>query len=236
MPIRNRRFLAHFALRSSEKYQTSDVRETKAGLAGEVADGERIAIAFVGEHELAFVIGAPQIIRSAGVGQRRALRLVAAFAAVVDQAMAIEHRVHGADRRNRDVAMEPPELLADLGCTPARSLTLELNDQLLDLERKLVSLPIRSSTAIGQSFKPAILVALEDLVAGLARNIKLAAQRRHFLAIEQTRYKAKPFVHFVTLLPRHFGLPKGLKCYLCVRNEVSPLSQEGQGALRASTA
>src|SRR6266542_1724521 len=31
MPIRNRRFLAHFALRSSEKYQTSDVRETKAG-------------------------------------------------------------------------------------------------------------------------------------------------------------------------------------------------------------
>src|SRR6266542_4021692 len=33
MPIRNRRFLAHFALRSSEKYQTSDVRETKAGSA-----------------------------------------------------------------------------------------------------------------------------------------------------------------------------------------------------------
>jgi hypothetical protein len=30
-PIRNRRFLSHLALRSSENYQNSDVRETGAG-------------------------------------------------------------------------------------------------------------------------------------------------------------------------------------------------------------
>ena len=57
---------------------------------GKVADGERIAIAFVSEHELAFVIGAPQIVGPNGLGQGRALRLVASFAAVADQAMAIE--------------------------------------------------------------------------------------------------------------------------------------------------
>ena len=35
--------------------------------AGEVADGERVAVAPIGEHELAFVVGAPQL-----VGQPRA--------------------------------------------------------------------------------------------------------------------------------------------------------------------
>ena len=87
---------------------------------GEVADGERIAIAAIGEHELAFVVGAPQIVGSQRPGQRCALSLVAALAATADQAMAIEHRVHGADGRGRDIAMQPPQLLADLRRTPAR--------------------------------------------------------------------------------------------------------------------
>src|SRR5579863_307009 len=39
----------------------------------EVCDGERITIAFVGEHELAFVVRAPQIIWFPGLGQRGTL-------------------------------------------------------------------------------------------------------------------------------------------------------------------
>jgi hypothetical protein len=114
--------------------------------------------------------------------------------------------------------MQSPQLLANLGRAPARSFALELHDQFLDLERQLIRLPVRSSTAIGQSLKPAVLVSLKDLVAGLARDIKLATQHSHFLAIEQTRYKSKPFVHFVTLLPRHFGPPQ--------RPEVLPMCPE----------
>ena len=30
--------------------------------AGEVADGERVTVAAIGEHELAFVVGAPQLV------------------------------------------------------------------------------------------------------------------------------------------------------------------------------
>jgi hypothetical protein len=41
--------------------------------------------------------------------------------------MAIEHCVDGADRRSLNIAMEPPQLLADLGRAPARSLPFELN-------------------------------------------------------------------------------------------------------------
>src|SRR5205085_7756198 len=195
--------------------------------AGKIADGERIAITAIGEHELAFVVGAPQLVGEPGLGERGALSLVTAFAATADQAMAIEHRVHGADGRGRDIAMQPPQLLANLRRTPAGSLALELHDQLLDLKGQLVGRAVGPATAIGESFEPAILVALEDLVAGLARDVELAAQRRHLLAVEQSRYESKPLIHLVTLLQGTLRSRKVQKCYLCVRNEVLPFSQEG---------
>jgi hypothetical protein len=104
--------------------------------------------------------------------------------------------------------MQPPELLADLRSAPVGSLPLELNDQFLDLKGQLVRLPVGPATAIGQSFEPTILVPLEDLVAGLAGDVELPTQRRHLLAIEQSRYESKPLIHLVTLLPRHFALPQ----------------------------
>src|SRR5207302_2348279 len=70
----------------------------------------------------------------------------------------------------------------------------------------------------GQSFEPAVLVALEDLVTGLARDIELAAQRRHLLALEQSGHESETFIHLVTLLPRHFALPQS--------PEVLPMSPE----------
>jgi hypothetical protein len=101
---------------------------------------------------------------------------------------------------------------------PQLGRPLELNDQPLDLKRQLVRMPVGPPTAIGQSFEPAILIALEDLVAGLARDIELAGQRRHLLAVEQSRYESEAFIHLVTLLPRHFALPR--------RPEVLPMCPE----------
>ena len=132
--------------------------------------------------------------------------------------MAIEHRVHRADRRQLDVAMQPPQLLADLRGAPARPFALQLHDQLLDLERQLIGLPVRPAAAIGQAVQPAVLVALEDLVAGLARDIELPAQRRHLLAVEQPGHEPETFIHLGTLLPRHFALPQ--------RPEVLPMCPE----------
>ena len=45
--------------------------------AREVGDGQRIAIALIGEHELTLVVGAPQIVRSGRHRQVRSLGLVA---------------------------------------------------------------------------------------------------------------------------------------------------------------
>ena len=115
--------------------------------------------------------------------------------------------MHGANGGRLDLTMQAPQLLADLRCTPAGMLTLELDDQLLDLEGQLVGLPVGPTTAIGQPFEAAV-VALEDLVAGLARDIELAAQRRHLLPVQQPGHKPQPFVHLATLLPGHFALPQ----------------------------
>jgi hypothetical protein len=70
------------------------------------------------------------------------------------------------------------------GAPQLRRSQVEPNDQMLDLEGQLDCLPVGPATAVGQSFEPAVLVALEDLVASLARDIELAAQRRHLLAVE----------------------------------------------------
>jgi len=98
--------------------------------------------------------------------------------------MSIEHGVHSADRWQLYIGVKPSQLLADLRCAPARAFLLQLHDELLHLEWKLVGLAVGSATPIGESFQPAALVAIKDLVAGLAGDIELAAQHRHLLPIE----------------------------------------------------
>jgi len=58
-----------------------------------------------------------------------------------------------------------------------------------DLERQLVGMSIGPAASILQAFQTAVLVAVEDLVAGHPGDAKLPAQRSHLLAIEQTGYK-----------------------------------------------
>jgi hypothetical protein len=88
--------------------------------------------------------------------------------------MAIEHRVHGADGRKAkvNVAVAAADLLADLRRPQARMLLAQPNNQLLDLEGQTVGVSIRTARWFGQSFDTAVLVAREDLVASLARDIE----------------------------------------------------------------
>ena len=45
----------------------------------------------------------------------------------------------------------------------------------------------------------------KDLLSRLARDMELAVQQRHLLALEQPSYETKPFVRLVSLLPGHFA-------------------------------
>src|SRR5205807_9213895 len=102
---------------------------------------------------------------------------------------------------------------------PAGRRVLEVDEVVRGLDGELADMAVGPSGAIRQALHPAILVAVEDLVAGLARDLELPAQHRHLLPIQTPSYEAKPFVHLVTLLPRHLRTLR--KC-----RKVSPMSPE----------
>ena len=71
-----------------------------------------------------------------------------------------------------------------------------------------------------------LLVAIEDLVAGLAGDAELAGEIGHGFALEQAGHEAQALFHHRTLLPGHLHLPpKSGKCYPCVRYDLSPMSR-----------
>src|SRR5207302_8788562 len=114
----------------------------------------------------------------------------------------------------------------DFARTPAGVLTLDVQDVVLDLERKLVGIAIRASASVREPLHAAFLITIEDLIAGLARDSKLPAKFRHRLAGWPASYKLQSFIHYRTLLPRHHSLPfagksvtyvSGTMCCLCLR-------------------
>src|ERR1700756_3055134 len=62
------------------------------------------------------------------------------------------------------------QALADFASAPAGMLTLHIQEVVLDLKGKLVSVTIGTSAAVREPVNAALLVAIEDLVAGFARN------------------------------------------------------------------
>ena len=162
----------------------------------------------VAEHELAFEVGAPQSIGSVGSGELGALGLVAPSFAAFNQAVAIEHGVDRARGWRLDHRQLPDQLVADLRCTPGRVLPLDREDRAFHLERELVGVPIGSATAVPKRVEAALLVAIENLVAGDSGNTELAAQARHLLPVEQPGHESEAFVHRFTLVPGHLGSPQ----------------------------
>src|SRR6202158_357109 len=121
----------------------------------------------------------------------------------------------GAFGRDLDLREPADQALTDLTSTPAGVLALHVQDIVLHLKGQLMGIAIRTSASVRQPLNSALLVAIEDLVAGLAGNAELPAEFRH---------KFKSFVHHRTLLPRHPLPPqKGKKCNLCIRYDLLPM-------------
>src|SRR5215475_5458718 len=101
------------------------------------------------------------------------------------QVVAIEDGVDRTNRRQVWAGELLPKLFTDFGRTPARILPLQPHDGRFNRRWQPIRLPVRSLAPIAKRLDTAVFVAVEDLVAGLARNPKLGAQRRHLLAFEQ---------------------------------------------------
>jgi len=77
--------------------------------------------------------------------------MVAVPSSTAYQPMAIEHGMHGADRRCLNVVMPPTQLLADLWRPPAWVLAPNAHDQRLDVNRQLVRRSVWAAAAVGQA-------------------------------------------------------------------------------------
>src|ERR1700719_2742976 len=139
--------------------------------------------------------------------------------------MAIEHSMDRAFGRQWDVGEAAQQPLADFASTPAGMFVLHIQNVILHLKGKLVSVAIGTPASVGQPLHPAFLITIEDLVAGLARNAELPAQIRHRLASQSPSHELNSFIHDRTLLPRHpLSSPtKRGKCNLCVRYDLLPM-------------
>src|SRR5215470_11446865 len=109
----------------------------------------------------------------------------------------------GAFGRDGNAGEPASQALADFARAPAGVLTLHIQDVVLDLKRKLVCVTIGTPASVREPVNAAVLVAIEDLVAGFARNPKLTAQFRHGFTREPPSHKLQSFIHHRTLLPRH---------------------------------
>src|SRR5262245_3615639 len=172
-----------------------------------VTDGERVTVLMVTEHELALVVGAPQAVGRIGAEQGCALRLAPCALPALDQSVAIEGSVDGADRRRRDHGIQVNKLVADLRRSPGGMLLFDPQDRALDLERKPVGLAVGRTAAIVEPMQATFSVALEDLVAGHPGDAELPTQRCHSLAFEEARDELQSLIHRFTLFPRHRGAP-----------------------------
>lgn len=148
-----------------------------------IGDGQRVAIIFVAQPELALVVGAPQVVGLLPRRQWRTLGTVAFAAAALDQTMPLEHGVNGAARGNPDLTGKAAQqAFADLACAPVRLLAFQSEDGGLDLLRQLVAIAPGPARTVRQGFQTRLFVAVKDLVAGFARDSELPAKLDHRLA------------------------------------------------------
>jgi hypothetical protein len=118
--------------------------------------------------------------------------------------MTIQDGVNRAACRNLHFARQPSEeALPDLAGAPIGFLVLGRYDGRFDLLGQLVGIAMGAPGTIREPLQPAFFIALEDLVAGLARDLKLAAQRGHALAVFEPNHESYTFVHNRTFLPWH---------------------------------
>ena len=150
-----------------------------------IGDGQGVTVLCVAELELALEISAPQGIGLASGGERRAHGLVAPRLGALHKSMAVEHGVDGAFGWNAHITSQAfDEDFSDFAGTPVGLLALDAHNQGFDLAGELIGIAPWPTGSIAQGLEAVLLIAIEDFVAGFARDAELEADVRHRLALE----------------------------------------------------
>src|ERR1700750_3006665 len=116
-------------------------------------------------------------------------------ATTLDKTVAIEQRVDGALGWDFYVGKSSGQALANFASTPAGVLAFQVQDVVLHLKRQLVGVVMRTSASVRQTLHAAVLIAIEDLVTGLAGNAKFLTELRHWLPRSARRHDTQSFIH-----------------------------------------
>jgi hypothetical protein len=81
-------------------------------------------------------------------------------------ALPLQHLVDGALGRHRNTREPAKQTLTDFANTPAGALTLDVQDVVFYLERKLVGIAIRATASVRQPMNAAFLVTIEEIFSG----------------------------------------------------------------------
>src|SRR5882724_10718041 len=124
-------------------------------------------------------------------------------ATALNQAVTIEQRMNGAFGRDGNTGKSANQAFANFSSTPAGVLALHIQDVVLDLERKLVGVAVRTAAPVSEPLHATFLIAVEDLVTALARNAELCAEFCFRRGGQPASHKLQPIIHRPTLLPRN---------------------------------
>src|SRR5512143_471443 len=118
--------------------------------------------------------------------------------------MTIQDRVNGAAGWHfHCVRQSSKEALPDLAGAPVGFLALGGDDGGFDLLGQSVGVTVGTPSTIGEPLQPTFLIAVDNLITGLARDSELPEQSGHALAILPPNHEAYTFVHNRTFLPWH---------------------------------
>src|SRR3979409_676446 len=166
-----------------------------------VCDGQRVAVPPVAELELAFEVGAPQVIGHGALGQRRAARAVARPAATLDPALAIESPM-AVPRPSHGQSGSQPAAAAGWRSAP---------DGVTDRSGPKARAPCSDRISCSQSY-------------GIRQN---PGRRPSWLPRPTGGRRSEGALPSPNSLSTASTPParKGEKCYPCVRYEMSPMSR-----------
>jgi hypothetical protein len=121
------------------------------------------------------------------------------------------------------------QALANFASTPSWGVPVfHVQGVVFHLERKLIRVSIGPPTSVRQTLNTALLITIEDLVAGFAGDAELPAESA--MGSPASRRATNCILSSITehsfqgITP---SPPKRRKCNLCVRYDVLPMSQAG---------
>src|SRR6202171_5338386 len=113
--------------------------------------------------------------------------------AALHETVAIQHRMNGTFGRNLNTGKSANQALANLTSSPGSVLALHVQDIVFHLKRKVMGIVTGTPAPVSQPLNATFLIAIEDLVAGLARDRELSAEFRHRLPGSPGRHQLQAF-------------------------------------------